>query len=350
MDIQVHGSEYSDDIKSGLSELAGNVKEVLCFVKKLLVFDIGINCDEERSLLMFMLMRYKYDLVKLRANIPGRNDKDLVSELIKSLEIVIRHKRFEGINSSGDFIETESIIKYPYVATVFKNYMRFLKLIKRCVLCVRVMSDINRVSWNDEQVLIGTLRNRQQLEIILKNKFYHIPKSIIPDDKTDISYIAIYQSKNLFGRGAGIKYFGKVLSKEIIKRSEIYEIPSESEEIYVRYNIGEWKSLGNTISAGHSGNVVGFTNLYMLLRADVTNELYFGDENEYKLYRSIKTSLQKGYDRVATKYNGCVIAISKGNISVYKNRILVYNIPVRDYMKNPVSRFYAITKICKGAD
>ena len=108
--------------------------------------------------------------------------------------------------------------------------------------------------------------------------------------------------------------------------------------------------MGNTISAGHSGNVVGFTNLYMLLRADVTDELYFGDENEYKLYRSIKTSLQKGYDRVATKYNGYVIAISKGNISVYKNRILVYNIPVRDYMKNPVSCFYAITKICKGAD
>ena len=59
---------------------------------------------------------------------------------------------------------------------------------------------------------------------------------------------------------------------------------------------------------------------------------------------------KKGYDRVATKYNGYVIAISKGNISVYKNRILVYNIPIRDYMKNPVSCFYAITKICKGAD
>ena len=78
--------------------------------------------------------------------------------------------------------------------------------------------------FNNRNVLIGQLRDRQQLEINLKYNFYYIPCENIDLIKNKIEYVAIYQSQKHFKEKSGVYYFGKI--KEIYKkkRKDIDEI------------------------------------------------------------------------------------------------------------------------------
>jgi len=128
-------------------------------------------------------------------------------------------------------------------------------------------------SFNNESVLIGVLRNREQLEICIKNGFYHIPYKKLPVPAEEISYIAIYQSKNLFGDYAGIKYYGKVDSYKLVKRSEIREIPKNSDEKYYRFNITKWQTLPHTITNNGGLNVFEITTHHLLLHSKDVSDL-----------------------------------------------------------------------------
>lgn len=347
MDTQVHGSEHNGINQNYLKLMSDSVVDFTDEVSRQYVIK-NRGCREELSSVLFMLVSCRRRLLKLKSTIQRRIDNDIVINLVKILNKIIISKCFEGIYVHEGIAELQMLVmKNTFLAKIRKKYHLCINNIKNCCHTFGALSDIRDIIWTNDEVLIGTLRNREQLEIILKNNFYHIPEIMIPDDKNNFSYIAIYQSKNLFGKEAGIKYFGKIVSSERVKRKDITQIPSDSDDIYLKFYVDTWNNLGSLITPGHGGMLVGFTNLYMLLRANVMDELYFKCEQEFKLYRSIKTSVQKGYDKVATTYNGCVIAINGGNISVYKDRRMMYNITVRDYMKNQVSVFNSIIKICK---
>ncbi len=348
MDIQAHGSEYVGRNISSPSDLKVLIHELTDMINK--HFALNPNLKEDiLSFILFMLIKCRYELIKLKSGIRGNTDRESVENLIKSINKIVCHKRFEGIYAHRAIIKKHMLLmKIPSLMVIHKKYLFCIKCLKECNFVLGAVSSNKDIVWIKDEVLVGTLRNREQINIILKNNFYHIPEVMIPEDKRDISYVAIYQSKNLFGKDAGIRYFGKVISSKRVKRKDITEIPSKSEEMYIRYTIDKWCNLGKVISPGRGGTVVAFTNLYMLLRADITDELYFHSEDEYKLYRSIKTSLEKDYDKVATTFNGHVIAIYSGNITVYRDKRQVYNILVRDYIKNPVSGFYSVVKACKS--
>lgn len=56
-----------------------------------------------------------------------------------------------------------------------------------------------------------------------------------------IHWVAIYQSKNKFKNQAGIRYYGEVIYSEVVRRRSISEIPKNSDELYYRFWIKEWK-------------------------------------------------------------------------------------------------------------
>ena len=345
MDTPVPGSENILENKNLLNDLSEHLKVFEYEIKRYFLLSAGKNV-EEKTLILHMLAKCKYGLLRLKSISKDNAEAQKVQNLIKSVDKIMSRDSFKGIYTFMSHTDIQSLMmKSAFMVSIYRKYKTFMRVLEQCISSGFSVSDDNYFCYKSD-VLVGTLRNRKQLDTVLKNKFYHIPSVMIPDDKTNISYIAIYQSKNLFGKESGIRYFGKVVSSEKVERKDILEIPSESEELYIRYNVHKWNTLDNPVSSGYSGTVVGFTNLHMLLHADVTDELYFTNESEYKLYRSIKSALQKGYNRVFANYKGCVIAINNGNISVYKNRRLMYNVPVSDYIKNPVSRFNSIIKIC----
>lgn len=91
--------------------------------------------------------------------------------------------------------------------------------------------------FKDRTVLVGALRNKEQLEINFKGKFYHTKCSNINLAAHNIKFVALAQSKKQFAGEAGISYYGKIIDIKVVKRNKIKEIPSDSQEDYYIFKI-----------------------------------------------------------------------------------------------------------------
>jgi hypothetical protein len=65
--------------------------------------------------------------------------------------------------------------------------------------------------FKDRTVLVGSLRNKEQLEINLKGKFYHTKCSNVNLAEHNIKFVALAQSNRQFEGEAGITYYGKIV-------------------------------------------------------------------------------------------------------------------------------------------
>ena len=184
-------------------------------------------------------------------------------------------------------------------------------------------------------MLIGTLRNSKQLSVAIKHKFYHIPKHLV-ENPQDIKCVAVYQSKNLFNTNSGIRYYGKVIAFTETERHNIKEIPSDSDEIYIRFEIEEWKVLKNPPIADYLGNTCVFTTLFQLINSAKASELLIADYNEFCLYGFMKEHvLTQGY-AIFNFYNLEVIYNGEG-FNVLNNKRLVAKITNQRFLNGGVS-------------
>ena len=178
-------------------------------------------------------------------------------------------------------------------------------------------------SWPEKTVLIGSLRNSKQLQLAIDNDFYHVPKSVC-DNPSQVKCVAIYQSKNLFDKNAGVKYYGRVLTYTEMPRYEIKEIPSSSKDIYYRFEIDTWKTLKKPIAADALGEVATMTTLYQLLTSEKTSQLHLESKNEHDIYVFMKSFAFTPYPAhiitggVTVMYDGKRFEVYKDNLPAFK--------------------------------
>jgi len=211
---------------------------------------------------------------------------------------------------------------------------------------------LEKIEFNNKEVLVGNLSSHKQLEVNLKYKFYHIPYSEIRSSLKYIKYVAIAQTKAKgFGDDAGIRYYGKVKSFDVLRRSEIKEIPKDSDELYVRFTVDKWEELDKKIElAGYRVIRRFYTNLFLLKNAKIVSELLIKTKDDYRLYLELKRILNShgmikvdidkntvDDDAMVTgiELNGLKIYINNGFYRVYKGKDLVDNINVDDFRKRP---------------
>lgn len=125
-------------------------------------------------------------------------------------------------------------------------------------------------------VLVGVLKNKRDLDILLTENWYRIPKASAP--RRQFNYLAFYQPA-LFGRrGKRIRYYARVLSYQTIKRREL--LPDEpnhprADDDYFRIRLGKIQKLLRPIR-----NIIprrisfGFTTLCRLLKSKDILQLY----------------------------------------------------------------------------
>lgn len=221
---------------------------------------------------------------------------------------------------------------------------------ERATLPRGIEEKLAKVNWSVRDVLIGTLRNKNQLDVCLDNRFYHIPQRILKESDFPIRYVAIYQSKShKFGSGAGIQYYGEVTRCILVKRSEIIEIPKRSEEPYYRFEIKEWKKLTNPIAPKEIGFARMFTNLFLLEHSAEVPELFIRTEQEYRLYSELKRTLNhseindKGAE-LGFKFADSLIVFEAGEIFVYRSGKLHAKFGVQDFSRSPNAVFRRIKK------
>ncbi len=143
--------------------------------------------------------------------------------------------------------------------------------------------------FKDRTVLVGSLRNKKQLQINLKGNFYHTKCSNINLAEHNIRFVALAQSKRQFAGEAGITYYGKIVDIKVMKRNAIVEIPSDSQEDYYVFKVEEWQQLHRKMEVkGYQVLRVIYTTEYLLNNASIVTELCIKSKEEYRLWKELK--------------------------------------------------------------
>lgn len=174
-----------------------------------------------------------------------------------------------------------------------------------------------RIDISKRNVLVAVVKTPGQFYLNMDGNFYYIPEQYIENGE-DIEYVAIYQSKHLFGEDYGIKHFGKVIKAEKKARYDISEIPKNSDETYYRFTLDGWLALENKIKPKNFPKVSMYTNMFLLKNAEEYFELLFENNEEYELYRKFR-------EISANDLNG-FFRVKRGIINISGNKISAYKI------------------------
>lgn len=220
---------------------------------------------------------------------------------------------------------------------------------ERATLPRGIEDKLAKIDWNQRDVLVGALRNRAQLDTCLKYKFYHIPASKIKDADLPIHYVAIYQSINIFGREAGIRYYGEVTKTSAVKRRDIREIPKNSDEAYYRFEIKEWKELNIPLVAKEVRDFPFFTNMFLLQHCPDVPDLHISSEEEYRLYTEVRrlandASVNETDAEPGFKYDDKTIIMENGDIVVLKDGTKIEQISIETFIRKPRESMRMIAK------
>ncbi|MEA4903142.1 restriction endonuclease-like protein [Desulfitobacterium sp.] len=226
---------------------------------------------------------------------------------------------------------------------------------ERATLPRGIEEKLARTDWSVRDVLVGALSSPGQLKICLQHRFYHIPVSRLDESSFPIRYVAIYQSIRLFGRSAGIRYYGEVTKCIPVKRSEILEIPKKSEELYYRFEIKKWKELAKPIRPKEMGFAARLlTNTFLLHHSSELPELSIRSEAEYRLYTELKrlanhTTINDEDNELRFKFNNELITFENGSIDIYKNGKIRGKYAIEEFSRKPNAVFRRIfNDICSN--
>lgn len=208
-----------------------------------------------------------------------------------------------------------------------------------------MQSDAQAADWRVRDVLVGVLRDTAQLEHNLSHVFYHMPAKLLTCPPENIRYVALYQSKQLFGEASsGVRLYGAVRRVTKLPRCEIAEIPSRRNprEAYYRFDVAEWQRLERPIRAGGlAPGVCMLTNRFLLEHGRSFPELYIRTEEQYRLYitlrRACARTVRSGGSELLPARDGNTVMIAGATIGVYTvdGRYELYSL--REFLHRPHS-------------
>lgn len=240
----------------------------------------------------------------------------------------MNHKFFESIGK----MNIGGLPFLPGTTTLVEKFLDELIIdsadsaFERATLPSGIEDKLKHIDLMERNVLVGLLSRKEQLDLCLKNNFYHIPVKEIADDSFPFEYIAIHQTKELFGENAGIVYYGKIKRCIKLKRSDIIEVPiakkNNSDELYYRFDIIEWIQLDSKIEVDRMRRSY-YTNIHLLKYCKYRPELSLTSVEQLRLYTELKRLTDsiriKDEDNVVAgfEFNGCFISFNGNYINVH---------------------------------
>ncbi|MBI2623393.1 MAG: DUF559 domain-containing protein [Candidatus Liptonbacteria bacterium] len=128
----------------------------------------------------------------------------------------------------------------------------------------------------EARVLVGVLKNRRDLDILLRERWYRIPVRHMP--KRKFEYIAFYQPAAFGMSGKCIRYYSRVAERDIKKRRAL--LPDEAahrqaDADYVQIHVRNVRELRHPVRNILPRRVIfGFTTLDTLRKARNMLEVY----------------------------------------------------------------------------
>ena len=190
------------------------------------------------------------------------------------------------------------------------------------------------------------------MEDNLARKYYYVPAKSVTDEALTVDFIALYQSRTLFGKDAGIRYYGRVSEARELLRKEI-NFPmrkGNGEEKYYAFRVESWKTL--PITVGVRFDTVykpRLTNIFLLEHCIESYELFGVKSSEqFVLLHEIKQLLggisgnEETFEAAMQLRNGYSLWVHDGYLEAfdkYGTRVLDNPIRVSDFSKNPKGVF-----------
>ncbi|REJ07738.1 restriction endonuclease-like protein [Halobacillus trueperi] len=214
----------------------------------------------------------------------------------------------------------------------------------------------------DEKVLVGVVNDHKRLTAHLQHRFYHIPLKQLKKGWQEAKHIALYITQKAAENGSsnGITYYGEITNVDIVKRFELKEVPSRSQELYVKFTVKEWDSLPKTIRpVGYGIQVYTLTTLTMLQHAKDLPELFMKSNTELKLWRflrrysnKVQTILDHTHLDNSTGVKSFGIGHNVIELDESHNRLVIHDShgnqtveSLKDFKRTPVPIYKKIQKV-----
>lgn len=225
---------------------------------------------------------------------------------------------------------------------------------ERAVLPKGIEDRLKKIDWTKEDVLVGSLSSVEQWVECFNKKYYYVPADSLNTNYHQVEYIAIYQSKKLFGEDAGVLYYGEVLEVSVLPRMEINNLGGRTHpnaKCY-RFKVKEWKCLSSKIEFERDWVYrPRYSNSFLLHNSKSTFELFnIRSEADYRLVYE----LRRIQDNLKVQDNAKELFVKiDDSISVYNDDsfIRVYDSgkeklrrPTEDFIKTPSVVFEYIKK------
>ena len=203
----------------------------------------------------------------------------------------------------------------------------------RCQELIAALPEIPK-RWDSPSVLVGALRSPHQLDVCREHRFYHVPARYIPNDWLPFSYVAIYQSHNMFPDDCGVMLYGKVKYWKPVQRWQIREIPKSSDELYYRLEVDDWEQLEPPIAIKEIPVVHLRTNLFLLKNSLETPELTLKNPLHYVYYHALDTSISLG-DGIVFHHQGSIVRHKNGQFQIHRHGRKIAAFCVEDFTETP---------------
>jgi hypothetical protein len=100
--------------------------------------------------------------------------------------------------------------------------------------------------------MVGPVRSPAHLELIHRERFYHVPVTAIRAARSAAGFIAFYEGASRFARGAGvIREYAEVLRVSVVPRRDLPGLTwpgrGGAETLYYRFDLGPILSLPKPI-------------------------------------------------------------------------------------------------------
>lgn len=189
----------------------------------------------------------------------------------------------------------------------------------------------------ERDVLVGTLRRQEQLEVCLRCGFYHIPCQQLEDSEQPIRYIAIYQSVNLFGSEAGVRYYGRVIRRQVLPRSQITQIPSEDDSLYFVFHVAQWHSLPQPVLPKETAYVCRRTTLFLLTHSAELPQLWVQDREEFAVYEMLRKAAAGEAGVQLLPWGDHIVCLRRRKLLLLREEKTVARIQLADFAETPGS-------------
>ena len=204
-------------------------------------------------------------------------------------------------------------------------------------------AELEKTDWGVRDVLVGSLGSQAQLADNLRRTYYYVPARALPDGDLPIRYIALYQSRNLFGPDAGIRYYGRVSCRKPVLRKQI-DFPlsrNNPDELYYAFRVESWRTLPAPMEIRDEGvNGPKFTNLFLLEHSAQSFELFqIHSEGEFRLMAAIRHALRQSGGEYRIDDTHILAVVDESLVLMDTGGELLGRVPVSSFHRSPGSAF-----------